>query len=143
MIIKDPDKRLHTPTTDCIGPTAKQVHKLLLAEVKVATEQQKEKGNIVVGLAAPQLGILKAAFTAFGRVFINPEIAWRSEDKIESREGCLSLGDDEVHTKQRSRIVNLRWHDKARQLHQSYFNDDAAVVVQHEMDHLKGVMCND
>jgi len=76
MIIKVPDPRLRTRCRDCNPQDAKALRKLLIKEIKIAMFQQKEVGNIVVGLAAPQLGITKRAFAAFGRVFINPEIVW-------------------------------------------------------------------
>ena len=97
---------------------------------------------MVVGLAAPQIGQALSAFTAFGRVFINPRISWHNSIVIKSKEGCLSLGDQVYDTERYSR-VHLLWYDKARNLHKGYFNDSAAVIIQHEMDHLEGVMCNE
>jgi len=62
---------------------------------------------------------------------------------IPSKEGCLSLEDGDVTTRKRHQTIALRSFNPARQLTQEYFNDSAAVVVQHEMDHLDGRMCND
>lgn len=143
MIIKVPDPKLKTRCTDVKPIDAKDLRKKLIKEIKIASEEQKEKGNVVVGLAAPQIGITKRAFAAFGRVFINPEIIWHSEDLIPSREGCLSLPDDKIVERKRFRQVALRSFSPARIYTQEYFNESAAVVIQHELDHLNGVMCND
>lgn len=143
MIIKVPDKRLYTICTDCRPKEAKEIQRKLIKEIKIAYEEQKKVGNIVVGLAAPQIGITKRAFAAFGRVFINPEIIWHSNEEIPSKEGCLSLEDGDTTTRKRYYEVCLRSYSAARSFTQEIFNDSAAVVIQHEMDHLNGVMCNE
>lgn len=143
MIIKAPDPKLTRLCSDCPPAEVKTISKQLLTEYQEAFAAEKKHHNLVVGLAAPQIGINRRAFTAFGHVFINPKIMWESPDEIDSREGCLSLDRKEQTDRKRHRSVNLYWLDKSRTAHRQYFNDDAAVIIQHEMDHLKGVMCND
>jgi peptide deformylase len=143
MIIKDPDTRLHTECTPVIGNRIKTISAQLLKEVGLAYEAEKANHNIVVGLAAPQIGKNLQAFTAFGGVFINPVIVEHSKKTIESREGCLSLPSENIYIKQRYDSVTLLWSNPARQVQRRIFTGDAAIVVQHEADHLNGIMCNE
>lgn len=81
-----------------------KINKIIQAMLKVAYGEQKEKNKpIMVGLAAPQLGIFKRIILvdtkADGKgrvgdlkVFINPEIIWSSKGEKEWYEGCYSTG---------------------------------------------------
>ncbi len=100
-----------------------------------------------IGLAAPQIGILKRITvidTSFGKdadeklVLINPEIVANEGRRIEE-EGCLSLPDirDKVA---RHATVTVR----AQDVHGDWFEVDGedllSRAMQHEMDHLDGVL---
>jgi peptide deformylase len=101
-----------------------------------------------IGLAAVQVGVPKRIIVmdlaregepAQPRYFVNPEITWRSEEMAVREEGCLSVPDvfDEV---ERPARVGLRYLDyKGCEI-----EEDAegllAVCIQHEMDHLEGVL---
>jgi peptide deformylase len=73
------------------------------------------------------------------RYFVNPEILWTSEDTAPYEEGCLSVPEvyDEVDRPARVKLRYLDYHGKE-------VTEDAeglfAVCIQHEMDHLKGVL---
>jgi len=99
-----------------------------------------------IGLAAPQLGVLKRVFVmdCAGKddppqpmVLLNPEIVWRSEETETSEEGCLSIPDvfDEVTRAER---VRVRWLGLDGVVEEQEFADRWAVCAQHEMDHLDG-----
>ena len=100
------------------------------------------------GLAANQVGLLnrllvyRVAPDAPLRVLVNPEIEWASEDEEPFTEGCLSLPGVwlEVPRPSRVRVV-------ARDEHGGRVVIDAegreASVVQHEIDHLDGVLVLD
>jgi peptide deformylase len=70
---------------------------------------------------------------------VNPEILWRSEELALAEEGCLSVPEiyDEVERPARVRLRYLDYHGVA-------VEEDAeglfAVCIQHEMDHLDGVL---
>ena len=70
-------------------------------------------------------------------VLINPEITWRSEDRVMAEEGCLSVP-TVFDVVQRHARVNLRALDRAGQPFELEAADMLAVCVQHEMDHLLG-----
>ena len=101
-----------------------------------------------IGLAAVQVGVPKrlivmdiagAEETRAPRVFVNPEIVWASEETAPYQEGCLSVPDiyDDV---ERPARIKLRYVD----YHGAPVEEDAeglfAVCIQHEMDHLEGVL---
>ena len=99
-----------------------------------------------IGLAAPQVGVLKQLFVmdCAGKdeppnpmVLVNPEVLWQSEETETSEEGCLSIPDvfDDVTRPAR---VRLRWLGLDGETHEQEFGDRWAVCAQHEIDHLKG-----
>jgi len=101
-----------------------------------------------VGLAAIQVGVPKRVIVMDlaregedrqPRYFVNPEIVWASEDTVPYEEGCLSVPDyfDEV---ERPAKVRLRYLDYEGQAVEEEAEGLYAVCIQHEMDHLNGVL---
>ncbi len=76
------------------------------------------------------------------RVFINPEVTWESEDLASYNEGCLSVpelyGDVE-----RPATIRATWLDEAGTAHDEQLDGLLATCLQHEMDHLNGVLFYD
>ena len=72
-------------------------------------------------------------------VLINPEILWESDDEVEFEEGCLSIPDlrEMVIRPERIRIVYLDRHFKEQQIEMGSL---LARVIQHEYDHLEGIL---
>jgi peptide deformylase len=73
------------------------------------------------------------------RYFVNPEILWSSEETAPYEEGCLSVPEifDEV---ERPARVRLRYLDYQGQTVEEEAEGVYAVCIQHEMDHLNGVL---
>jgi peptide deformylase len=101
-----------------------------------------------IGLAAIQIGVPKRVIVMdlapkdeppAPRHFVNPEILWASEDTKPWEEGCLSVPEiyDEV---ERPAHVRLRYLDYHGKLVEEDAHDLYAVCIQHEMDHLNGVL---
>jgi peptide deformylase len=104
-----------------------------------------------VGLAAPQVGDSRRFLVADpgaqegeGKrgvdllAMINPEIVDKASEQYKAEEGCLSVPELwESFT--RPRWVEVRWLDEHGGPQQRRFEDFAAVVILHEMDHLDGV----
>ena len=101
-----------------------------------------------IGLAAIQVGVPKRVIVMdlagkedppAPRFFVNPEIVWASEEVKPWEEGCLSVPEiyDEVERPAHVRIRYLDYHGKPveEEAHDLY-----AVCIQHEMDHLNGVL---
>jgi peptide deformylase len=101
-----------------------------------------------IGLAAPQVGLgIRFAVAHDSRNaktygLVNPHITWMSPEKKVGVEGCLSLpgvyGDVE-----RSLSCTVRWEDIEFVEHEDTFEGHFARVVQHEVDHLNGVLISD
>ncbi|MDB5440598.1 MAG: peptide deformylase [Caulobacteraceae bacterium] len=73
------------------------------------------------------------------RFFVNPEITWRSEELTPYEEGCLSV--PEIYEKvERPAKVKLRYLDYHGETIEEEAEGIFAVCIQHEMDHLEGVL---
>ena len=98
-----------------------------------------------VGLAAPQLGISQRLIVyrvgpdAPLIALANPEIEWASEDREGSDEGCLSIPGVMVDV-ERPVHVRVRAQDEEGQPRSVEASGLEARVIQHEMDHLDGVL---
>ena len=73
------------------------------------------------------------------RVFINPEVLWASETTVPYTEGCLSVPDQYAEVLRPDRI-RARWLDEQGAAHEEELDGLLAVCLQHEMDHLEGVL---
>lgn len=103
-----------------------------------------------VGLAAPQVGltgrflVMKNPDTDKIIKIINPEIISRSDKFCVLEEGCLSvLGNDDLPVYSdvvRSETVVVKWLDENGHEQQAEMKDMAARIIQHETDHLDGVL---
>ena len=101
-----------------------------------------------VGLAAIQLGIAQRIVTVdtakkdeekAPQVFLNPEIVWSSEEKGAYEEGCLSIPEyyEEVERPLQVKVRFTGLDGKAQEIEA---NGLLATVLQHEIDHLNGVL---
>ena len=111
-----------------------------LAEDMFTTMIQKEG----VGLAAPQVGILKRMFVLIAdddvrRVFINPQIIATSTELSEYEEGCLSIPrvSEKITRPVRVTVQALNENGKPFTLEADGL---LARIIQHEYDHLEGVL---
>lgn len=102
------------------------------------------------GLAAPQVGKLVRMFvmdvawktgTPEPMVFVNPDIE-PFGDRVTGPEGCLSIPGP-VTEIARAAQVRVRWTDLDGRLQAATFTGFAAVCVQHEYDHLDGILTLD
>ena len=73
------------------------------------------------------------------RVFINPEIFAPSEELSVCNEGCLSVPDIYADV-ERPAAVSLRWQDVEGNVHEEAMTDMMATCIQHELDHLEGIL---
>ncbi len=126
---------------------SKEIQDIISLMLKVSYGQQRQKKKpVLVGLAAPQIGISKRIILvdvkADGKgqvggvhVYINPEITWTSKRKGEWYEGCFSTGkvcgivSRPVSIKIKAHILGL----KAKK-----YTGYLARIFQHEIDHLNG-----
>jgi peptide deformylase len=108
-----------------------------------------------IGLAAPQIGkniriivvdskkmsedFDEPGLDEFRKVFINPIIEQEFGDDFTFREGCLSLPRISEEITRKSKII-LTYYDADWNLQQEEFSGLKARIIQHEYDHLEGIM---
>ncbi len=121
----------------------------------------KAKG---VGLAAPQIGKSLRLFIVdgspfaeeedeerdpkaegilnFKKTFINPIIISETGDEWAFNEGCLSIPKirEDVY---RQETIQLSYYDENWEFHEETFSGYAARIIQHEYDHIEGVLFTD
>ncbi|HZB69204.1 MAG TPA: peptide deformylase [Sphingomicrobium sp.] len=73
------------------------------------------------------------------RVFINPEIIKHSDEEVPYLEGCLSVPDQYAEV-ERPDHIRARWLDENGKPHEEQLDGLLAVCLQHEMDHLEGIL---
>ncbi len=134
-----------------IKPIMKDVF-FLSQKSEPATEADKQVGKDLidtltahkhecVGMAANMIGIRKNIIivdTGFmPLVMFNPVITKKS-GKYETEEGCLSLAG--VRPCKRYKEITVEYQDMAFKKHTQTFTDWTAEIIQHECDHLKGII---
>lgn len=116
-----------------------------------------------VGLAAPQIGLPIRIFiidpTAFAdddsleeqekevlsnlkKVFINPVILNEEGEEWAFNEGCLSIPDVREDVFRKS-IITIKYQDEEFNTHTETYDGIAARVIQHEYDHIEGILFTD
>jgi peptide deformylase len=73
------------------------------------------------------------------RVFINPQILWHSDNEVPYTEGCLSVPEQYAEVMRPDKI-RARWQDSDGKSYEEDIDGLLAVCLQHEMDHLDGVL---
>jgi peptide deformylase len=110
-----------------------------------------------IGLAAIQVGVAKRVLVidlqevpdgmedkAENRIrkpmyFVNPEILWKSEELSSYNEGCLSVPDQYADVMRPAKI-RAKWLDYDGMVHEEELDGLLATCLQHEMDHLEGIL---
>jgi peptide deformylase len=140
-IITLPDKRLRR-VSEPVGKITAEIKKL----VEDMFETMYDAPGI--GLAAVQVGVLKRVVTmdlskkegpSEPKVFINPEIVWSSEEQSTYEEGCLSIPDIHEDVDRPAR-VKVKYLDIEGNAHEEEAEGLFATCIQHEVDHLNGVL---
>jgi peptide deformylase len=140
-ILKLPDKRLRL-----VSEPVKGIDAGIRALVDDMFETMYAAPGI--GLAGIQIGAAKRVVTMDlskkedahkPLVFINPEITWASEEKTTHEEGCLSIPEyyEEV---ERPIEVKVKYLDLEGKTHEIAANGLFATCLQHEIDHINGVL---
>ena len=148
----DPVLRQPTQRIESMSP---EISKLVADMIETMRNAQG------IGLAAPQIGRPERLFVvdlspllndlspedrdaipSQPMVFINPQVTLASEEVKEFEEGCLSIPNiREIVVRPES--IRMTFHDHDMQEHSSDFHGILARVIQHEYDHLDGVLFTD
>lgn len=107
-----------------------------------------------IGLAAPQIGKSLRIFVVdgspldeegmqdFKKVFINPEMVWEKGDKWNFEEGCLSIPGIREEISRHAQI-RINYLDENFKEHEEEFDGMKARIIQHEYDHIDGILFTD
>ena len=71
--------------------------------------------------------------------FVNPEIVWKSEDKLTYEEGCLSVPNQFAEI-DRPKECNVKYQDYTGRSQEIKADGLLAICIQHEIDHLEGIL---
>jgi peptide deformylase len=149
-IVSVPHKVLSNPTNPVIN-IDDEIKKLVYDMEETLISQSDPQG---VGLAANQVGVNLSIFVvkkspqADTQVFINPKILKivdnpnkknKRSKKVDKLEGCLSIPRIWGPVKRSSKVY-LEYQDLNSQIHKRWFKGFEATIIQHEMDHLFGIV---
>lgn len=109
-----------------------------------------------VGLAAPQVGKNIRLFVVdanafeemdpdckdFRKAFINAHIIERSGEEVNRNEGCISIPGIHEDVRRPDRI-RIAYMDENGQMHEEEYSGIKAWIIQHEYDHLEGILFTD
>ena len=132
----------------------KSIPTLITDEVRDLVKDMKETmlAENGIGLSAPQVGVnlrvivvqLMSAGKLVGPVqeMINPVITSYSDDTMEYEEGCLSIPGEYIRIN-RPRSIHVKFQTLSGKYKKWYLKGLEARIVQHEIDHLDGVLMSD
>jgi peptide deformylase len=134
-------------------PVLRETARPVAAVDDVVRDQIREMTRLLddameAGLAATQLGVLNRVFVYRGdidepiRALVNPELEWVSEETDVAEEGCLSIPGIWVEV-ERPEQVRMRGYDATGREQLVEAEGMEARVLQHELDHLDGVLMLD
>ena len=148
QIVHTPNKIL-TQTAEPVETVNRQILEIIKEMKRALKVAVSPKG---VGLAAPQIGLSLRIFIILPNeksdisVFINPEIVKKSKQLSENSpqgknqlEGCLSIPRVWGMVK-RHESITLKYQDESAKIHRKEFTGFLAVIIQHELDHLDGIL---
>jgi peptide deformylase len=108
----------------------------------------RDSTSLGVGIAAPQVGILKNIIWVqrFDKenfpfeVYLNPKIIVYSEQKQTMREGCLSIPDRTETLNSRAYSITIEYDTMQNEHKTESVSSFTSVIFQHEIDHLNGIL---
>jgi peptide deformylase len=143
VLYPDPTLRRETRTVEAFDSALRATVDAMLARMFAS------RG---VGLAAPQVGLSQRLFVfnpegdperpELSRAVVNPLITARGGRRVRAEEGCLSL--PQIYAEiERPERCTMRYQDVTGETHVEDFEGFEARIVQHEFDHLEGVLIVD
>jgi peptide deformylase len=119
--------------------------RIVIDDLRDTLKDLQERHGLGRALAAPQVGApIRALYVELEepRVMINPEIVDVGTDDFQVWDDCFSFLDLMVHV-QRAYRIKVRYQDLTGKAHTLELEGEAAELIQHEIDHLDGVLAVD
>ena len=152
ILPNDPSLNRDSETVPVEKIQSEEIQAVIQKMMEIARMNQIDTGEgVMVGLAAPQIGISKRIIlvdmsvtekrknTGKLEAFINPEITWYSDDIVFGVEGCYSVDDHLDGKVPRSEKIIVKAYDSSGKLFENEFTGFQARILQHEIDHLNGI----
>jgi peptide deformylase len=114
-----------------------------VADLHNVMEEIRAKYNFGRAIAAPQLGIMKRViYMNIDKpvVFINPEFTYLSDEKFAVWDDCMCFPNLLVKVL-RHKELTISYLDEHWQMQEWRMKDDLSELLQHEYDHLDGILC--
>lgn len=146
LITNKQDSLLLRKKSTYIKPNPKNKLMHLLANRLIATVN--DSASLGVGIAAPQVGILKNMICVQRldkenlpfEIYLNPVIKKYSDKKRPCPEGCLSIPNKRAKTLDRSFSILIEYDKLNGKHYTETVTDFVSVIFQHEIDHLNGIL---
>ena len=146
MITNEKDSLLLRMKSSYIKPDAN--NPILQNFIKRLYATVRDSTSLGVGIAAPQVGILKNIIWVqrFDKdnfpfeVYLNPKIISYSEQKQTMREGCLSIPDRSETLYNRANTITITYDTMQNEQKTESISSFTAIIFQHEIDHLNGIL---
>lgn len=139
-----PDPRLRCPSAEVTAPPDQLTELVIL--LKEVMEACRDVGINTYSISAPQVGEMLRLFVisspAVEMVAINPVIT-KTRGEQTRPEGCLSFPVGTQYAMKRANVVKFHYTDLTGVTRSAKFHDLYAALVQHEIDHLNGVLIDD
>ncbi len=143
------------PVEEINSPSIQEIiHQMVVLSGHEADDSQTEKSGVLVGLAAPQVGIMKKIILVDTQevaqikknqknpsfeILINPEIINRSSFHPVGYEGCYSVPEKYFGAVKRPQSLQVRAYNQKGDEFIKTYTGQAARIVHHEIDHLEGI----
>jgi len=119
----------------------------LINDLKDTLTDFQYRKKIGRGIAAPQIGVLKKVIfiklPERSIALVNPEIIWKSDETIEVWDSCFSFDVAFFVKTERFKSIQVKYQNANGELMVETFNDDLSELLQHEIDHLHGILATD
>ncbi len=125
---------VHRDELESLGPAIQDLHDTLF--------DFRRRYNAGRAIAAPQIGVMKRLVymhISEPRVFFNPVLDQLSSETFELWDDCMSFPDLFVRVR-RHRSCRVIYRDRNWTERQEDINDDLSELLQHEIDHLNGIL---
>lgn len=134
---------LWTPSAPA-DPQSRETREVL-ADLGATLAEFREKKGFGRAIAAPQIGkLVRVVFMNVGeqRALLNPRITWQSDEQMELWDDCFSFPELMVRVR-RSAEVNVVYQDEHGVERELRAKHQLAELLQHEIDHLDGILATD
>ena len=115
-----------------------------LSDTIIDFQKRKKIGR---GIAAPQIGVLKKViFLKLPKrnfTLINPEIIYQSDELMEVWDSCFSFDVAFFVKTKRYKSIKVKYQNEKGESIEEAFTDDLSELLQHEIDHLYGILATD